>query len=71
VVYVWKVVEVAYFRAPAEHVAARTAGSREAPLGMMVVLWELIAANFWFGLDTRLPLALAGMETGVLMRGLP
>jgi NADH:ubiquinone oxidoreductase subunit 5 (subunit L)/multisubunit Na+/H+ antiporter MnhA subunit len=57
VVYVWKVVEVAYFRSPAEPATGHAAGTREAPLGMLVVLWALIAANFWFGLDTRLPLA--------------
>ena len=70
VVYVWKVVEVAYFRVPAEHAAGRAAAIREAPLGMLVVLWALIAANFWFGLDTRLPLQLAEMEAGLLLRGL-
>jgi multicomponent Na+:H+ antiporter subunit D len=71
VVYIWKVVEVAYFRAPAENAGWRAAGPREAPLGMLVVLWALVAANVWFGLDTRLPLALAEMEIGTLLRGLP
>jgi multicomponent Na+:H+ antiporter subunit D len=69
VVYVWKIVEAAYFQAPAGPAAAGAAGLREAPLGMTVVLWLLVAANFWFGLDSSLPLGLAGMEAGTLLGG--
>ena len=44
--YVWKVVEAAYFRPP-------PAGSetREAPLGLLVPTWALVAANLYFGID--------------------
>ena len=46
--YVWKVVEAAYFRPP-------PAGSetREAPLGLLVPTWALVAANLYFGIDAR------------------
>ncbi|MDP3514657.1 MAG: monovalent cation/H+ antiporter subunit D family protein [Sulfuritalea sp.] len=48
VAYVWRFVEVAYFRAPpAGHVARK-----EAPLAMLIPAWLLIAATIWFGLDT-------------------
>ena len=56
VAYVWKVVEVAYFReAPAG------VGVREAPLGLLVPTWALVVASFWFGID-------AGLTTGVATR---
>ena len=54
-VYVWRVIEVAYFKEPAaaqEHV-------REAPLGMLVPTCVLIGATIYFGVWTRLPTAVA------------
>jgi len=70
VVYIWKVVEVAYFRnPPAEPSGSTPLRGREAPLGMMIVLWIVVGANFWFGLDTSLPLGLANMEATLLMGG--
>ncbi len=49
VIYVWKVVEVAYFRP-----APDDAGIREAPLSMLIPTWILVLANFWFGIDAKL-----------------
>lgn len=70
VVYVWKVVEMAYFREPSEEQLRRAQGQRrEAPLGMTIMLSLVVAANFWFGLDTSLPLGLANMEAALLMGG--
>jgi multicomponent Na+:H+ antiporter subunit D len=45
-VYIWKVIEVAYFKRrdnddPIE----------EAPLGLLIPTWALVAASFWFGID--------------------
>lgn len=54
--YVWKVVEVAYFRERAEDVEVR-----EAPLGMLVPTWALVLANLYFGVD-------AGLTAGVASR---
>jgi len=49
VIYVWKVVEVAYFRpAPEDH------GIQEAPLAMLIPTWILVLANLWFGIDAKL-----------------
>lgn len=56
VVYVWKVVEVAYFREPPDD-----PGIREAPLSMLIPTWILVLANFWFGIDAKL-------TSGVAMR---
>lgn len=47
-VYVWRVVETAYFHEPAEG-AARLA---EAPASMLIPTWLLIGATIWFGIDT-------------------
>jgi multicomponent Na+:H+ antiporter subunit D len=74
VVYVWKIVEVAYFQAPAPAAAAaaqRPRGELEAPLGMLILLGLLVAANFVFGLDSSLPLGLAEAEAGAMLRGRP
>lgn len=69
VVYVWKIVEAAYFLEPSAHVMPRAPGAPEAPLGMMIVLWALVAANFWFGIDSSLPVGLSTAEVASLLRG--
>ena len=48
VAYVWRFVEVAYFREPP--VVHRI--EREAPLGLLIPAWLMIAATIWFGFDT-------------------
>ena len=50
VVYVWRIVEVAYFK-PA---LAGTETIREAPLSFLIPIWILVIANIYFGVDTRL-----------------
>lgn len=63
VVYVWKVVEIAYFKAPAQG-SLQDIKRQEAPLPLLLVLWVLVGANIWFGIDPSLPLKVAGMEIG-------
>ena len=48
VAYVWRFIEVAYFRAPVDGFTA----TREAPLSMLVPTAVLVAATLWFGIDT-------------------
>lgn len=55
VVYIWRVVEVAYLRAPAQ----RPCEVKEAPVTMLVPTWILIAANIYFGVDTSLTVGVA------------
>ncbi len=57
VVYVWRVVEVAYFH-PARQ-PTRTHHASEAPAVMLVPTWILIAANIYFGVDTSLTSGIA------------
>ena len=64
VVYVWKVVEVAYFRDPPE-------GSEpcEAPLSMLIPTFILIGSSLYFGLQTDLTAHLATNAAQALMGG--
>jgi multicomponent Na+:H+ antiporter subunit D len=49
VIYIWRVVEVAYFKP-----APEGQGAREAPLALLIPTWTLALANLYFGLDTSL-----------------
>ncbi|WP_376693307.1 monovalent cation/H+ antiporter subunit D family protein [Wenzhouxiangella sp. EGI_FJ10409] len=62
VYYIWRVVEAAWFRSPP---AGRPAVD-EAPLPLLIPVWVLVALNFYFGIDTRLPLAGAGAAAEAL-----
>ena len=53
--YVWRVVEVAYFRSPASEEAL---GEGEAPWSLLAPTWALVAMNVYFGID-------AGRTVGV------
>ncbi|PKO87424.1 MAG: cation:proton antiporter [Betaproteobacteria bacterium HGW-Betaproteobacteria-12] len=48
VAYIWRFVEVAYFRSPPAGHEARS----EAPLTLLIPAWLLVGATIWFGLDT-------------------
>jgi len=64
-IYIWKVVEVAYFQRREDE-----ADIREAPLSLLIPTWALVAASFWFGIDagTTSSVAISAAETllGVL-----
>jgi multicomponent Na+:H+ antiporter subunit D len=55
VVYVWKVVEAAYFKEP----LATATPVKEAPMTFIIPIWILIIANIYFGIDTRLSVQVA------------
>lgn len=63
VVYVWRVIESAYFNAPAASI-----GAGDAPRGMILILWATIVLNIYFGLQPALPLELAAEAAGSLRR---
>jgi multicomponent Na+:H+ antiporter subunit D len=65
VVYIWKVVEVAYFRP-----ANPDKDIREAPLGLLIPMWILVAASFWFGIDAGLTADVATRAAETLIGGL-
>ena len=65
VVYVWRVVEVVYFR-PAAGGDAQAV--REAPLDMLIPVWILIAATVYFGLGLPpQPVGVAGRAAALLL----
>ena len=55
VVYVWRLVEVAYFKP----VLTGTETIKEAPLAFLIPIWTLVIANIYFGIDTRLSVEVA------------
>jgi len=66
VIYVWRVVEAGYLRAPAADTVVR-----EAPLSLIAPTWILVAANVYFGVNTDLTAGLAGRAAALLMGGVP
>ena len=65
VIYVWRVVEVAYFRPPPEGAAEVT----EAPLSMIIPMLVLVGATYYFGIDATTTLDVAGRAAEALLGG--
>ncbi len=66
VLYIWRVVEVAYFQpAPEGRVVS------EAPRAMLIPMWVLIGANIYFGIDASLTTSVAGTAARALIGGTP
>jgi multicomponent Na+:H+ antiporter subunit D len=62
VIYIWRVVEAAYFKpAPEGQIV------REAPLALLVPAWTLALANLYFGLDTSLNAGVAQQAAEMLL----
>ena len=55
VIYIWRIIEQAYFRPPPAGKEARL----EAPASLLVSTWVLVGANVYFGIDARLPVGIA------------
>jgi multicomponent Na+:H+ antiporter subunit D len=66
VMYVWRVVEVAYFQKPDSDVVIK-----EAPLQMQISLWILTLATLYFGVSTELTAGVAQQAAQWLLRGTP
>jgi multicomponent Na+:H+ antiporter subunit D len=65
VVYIWRVVETAWFGAP----SPRSEGLREAPVGMVIATWVLVLANLYFGINADFTARLAGAAAELLIGG--
>ena len=63
VIYVWRVVEIIYFRKP-----NKTSDIKEVPLSMLLPTWVLIGAAFYFGIDATTTLDVAFTAAKVLIR---
>ena len=67
VIYIWRVVEVAYFRPAPEGGPAPA----EAPLSMLVPMWLLTGASVYFGIDATRTLEVAGAAATFLLKATP
>lgn len=65
-VYIWRLVEAAYFQDPA---GEGSPASAEAPLSLLLPTWLLILANLYFGIDTRLPVEVTSAAAQYLFGG--
>ena len=68
VIYIWRVVEVAYFNTPPE---GHDTGVKEAPLSMLVPMWLLVVASVYFGIDATTTMDIALDAADFLLRGQP
>lgn len=66
VLYVWRFVEVAYFKEPRKDMVAL----KEAPLGMLLPSAVLVVATVYFGIDTTFTVGSASRAAEFLMGGL-
>lgn len=62
VIYVWKIVEVAYFQAPDESSVV----AKEAPLLILLPTCALALANIYFGIDTSFTVSVSGFASANL-----
>lgn len=65
VIYIWRVVEVAYFQERAEDAPPVS----EAPFGVLLPTWALIAATLVFGIFTSLSVGAASSAAQMLLGG--
>ena len=66
VVYIWRVVESAYFREAAEDQAIN-----EAPLMLLIPTWTVVLLNLYFGFFPALPVELSSSAAEILLGHLP
>ena len=60
--YVWKIVEIAYFRTEPEATQTRS----EAPLSLLIPTWVLVIANIYFGINAQFTGAQAVRAAGAI-----
>tara|TARA_B100001146_G_scaffold21298_1_gene16290 strand:+ start:302 stop:1780 length:1479 start_codon:yes stop_codon:yes gene_type:complete len=61
IIYVWRVVEMAYLRPPPEKLSVT-----EAPLSLLLPTWLLAGANVYFGIDTQFSVGMARQAAALL-----
>lgn len=65
VVYIWRIVEVAYFKQPLPN----NSPVKEAPMIFIVPMWILVMGNIYFGIDTRFTVQVAEAAAQSLFGG--
>ncbi len=66
VAYVWKIIEVLYFKATDE-LEHKYVTVKEAPLLMLIPMWVLVLANVYFGFNTELTVGTAEQAVKLLI----
>ena len=66
VVYVWKMIEVLYFKPAIDTVQI---SRNEAPAMLLIPTWILVIANIYFGFDTQLTIGTAEQAVKLLLPG--
>jgi len=66
VIYIWRVIEVAYFKPVSESIPDVT----EAPAALLIPMWILVLANLYFGIETSLTVGVTQMAAAELFGGL-
>jgi multicomponent Na+:H+ antiporter subunit D len=61
-IYIWKVVEVAYFREVDPEAVVR-----DVPLGLLIPTWALVIASFYFGIDASTTAGVATRAAEILV----
>jgi len=74
VVYIWRVIEAAYFKTPKQdgvisETEAVNKTVKEAPFELLVMVWAAVAANVYFGLNSQLTSSLASNAAELLIGG--
>jgi multicomponent Na+:H+ antiporter subunit D len=67
VMYIWKIIEHAYFKIPISSASEGQVIS-EAPFTMLIPLWILVAANFYFGVNTSFSYGFANTAINTLFQ---
>jgi multicomponent Na+:H+ antiporter subunit D len=65
VIYVGRIIEIAWFREP----AGAAASPRKPPVEMLVVTWVLAAAAIYFGFNTEITAGVAAQAAELLLAG--
>ncbi len=71
VVYVWKIVEIAYFQKPEGFQQGDVIEVKEAPISILLPTWLLVAANIYFGLNTDFTVNVTDLAVLSLFGGAP
>lgn len=66
-IYVWKIVEAAYF----QHTEHAEVARNEAPLSLLIPTWILVIVNVYFGINATLTTDLATRAANTLIGGSP
>lgn len=69
VIYIWRIVEVAYFKQALPTQASHNA--KEAPLSMLVPMWVMVGACVYFGMDATFTAEVAKRAASFVLGGLP